>query len=49
MTICYVSKYVVVRPLKSKTSEEVIQNIKDLDMGLPDVIQHYEGKEFTVM
>ena len=47
--VCYLSKYVVVRPLKTKTSEEVIQNLKDvyLDMGLPDIIQHDQGKEFT--
>ena len=47
--VCYLSKYVVVRPLKTKTSEEAIQNLKDvyLDMGLPDIIQHDQGKEFT--
>ena len=46
--VCYLSKYVVVRPLKTKTSEEVIQNLKDvyLDMGLPDIIFD-QGKEFT--
>ena len=49
VTVCYLSKYVVVRPLKSKTSEELIQNLKDiyLDIGLPDIIQHDQGKEFT--
>ena len=49
VSVCYVSKYVVVRPLKTKTSEEVIKNLKDvyLDMGLPDIIQHDQGKEFT--
>ena len=47
--VSYLSKYVVVRPLKTKSSEEVIQNLKDvyLDMGLPDIIQHDQGKEFT--
>ena len=47
--VCYLNKYVVVRPLKTKTSEEVIQYLKDvyLDMGLPDIIQHDQGKEFT--
>ena len=49
VTVCYLSKYVVVRPLKSKTPEEAIQNLEDiyLDMGLPDIIQHDQGKEFT--
>ena len=49
VTVCYLSKYVVIRPLKSKTSDEVIENLKDiyLDIGLPDVIQHDQGKEFT--
>ena len=49
VTVCYLSKYVVVRPLKTKTSQEVIQNLKDIyfDMGLADIIQHDQGKEFT--
>ena len=49
VTVCYLSKYVVVRPLKSKTSSDVIENLKDiyLDIGLPDIIQHDQGKEFT--
>ena len=38
-------KYVAVRPLKSKTSEEVIQILKDIsiDLGLPNIIQHDQG------
>ena len=49
VSVCYLSKYVAVRPLKSKTSEEVIKNLKNiyLDMGLPDIIQHDQGREFT--
>ena len=37
VTICYLSKYVVARGLKSKTSEEVLENLQDiyLDVGLP--------------
>ena len=37
------------RPLKTKTSEEVIQQLKDiyLEVDLPKVIQHDQGKEFT--
>ena len=47
--VCFLSKYVVVRPLKTKTSQEVIQNLKDiyLDMGLPDTNQNDQGKDFT--
>ena len=30
VTVCYLSKYVAVRHLKSKTSEEVINNLKDI-------------------
>ena len=47
VTVSYLSKYVAVRPLKSKTSEEVIKNLKNiyLDMGLPDIIQHDQGRE----
>ena len=49
-TVCYLSKYVVVRPLKSKTTNEVIENLKDfyLDVGVPDIIQHDQGKELTI-
>ena len=38
VSVCYLSNYVAVRPLKSETSEEVIQNLKD---------QHDQGREFT--
>ena len=40
--VCYLSKHVAVRPLKSETSEEVMNDLKNiyLDMGLPDIIQH---------
>ena len=49
VTVCYLRKHVVVRPLKSKTTDKVIENLKDinLDAGFPDIIQHYQGKEFT--
>ena len=49
VTVCYLSKYVVARALKSKTSKEVIDNLKDiyLDVGLPNIIQHDQGREFT--
>ena len=49
VTVCYLSKYVAVRPLKTKTTTEVIENLQDiyLETGLPDIIQHDQGKEFT--
>ena len=41
---------VMARALKTKTSEEVIDQLHDiyLDVGLPSVIQHNQGKEFTI-
>ena len=49
VTVCYLSKYVAARPLKTKTTTEVIQQLQDifLELGLPDIIQHDQGKEFT--
>ena len=49
VTVCYLSKYVVARPLKGKTTDEVIRQLQDiyLELGLPDIIQHDQGKEFT--
>ena len=39
----------VARALTSKTSEEVLEKLQDiyLNVGLPNVIQHDQGKEFT--
>ena len=49
VTVCYLRKYVVARTLKTKCSEEVVRNHNDiyLVMGLPNIIQHDQGKEFT--
>lgn len=49
VTVCYLSKYVVARPLRTKTTSEVISQLEDiyLELGLPDIIQHDQGKEFT--
>ena len=49
VTVCYLSKYVVARALKRKTTDEVIRELQDiyLELGLPDIIQHDQGKEFT--
>ena len=51
VNVCYLSKYVAVRPLKSNTSEEVIQNLKNIyiDMGLPDIIQTIKEGSSQVM
>ena len=47
--VCYLSKYIPARPLKSKTTKEVIENLTDIyiQVGLPDIIQHDQGGEFT--
>ena len=49
VTVCYLSKYVMARPLKMNTSEEVISPLQDiyLEVGVPKIIQHDQGKEFT--
>ena len=49
VTVCYLTKYVLARPLRSKTSEEVIRSLESiyLEVGLPDIIQHDKGGEFT--
>ena len=47
--VCYLSKYVLARRLKSKTTKEVIENLTDIyiQVGLPDIIQHDQIGEFT--
>ena len=47
--VCYFPKYVMARALKTKTTSEVTGQLEDiyLDLGLPDIIQHDQGKEFT--
>ena len=49
VTVCYLSRYVLARPLKTKTSEEVITALQDiyLEVGVPKIVQHDQGKEFT--
>ena len=49
VTVCYLSKFVVARPLRTKTTNEVIEQLEDiyLEFRLPDIIQHDQGKEFT--
>ena len=47
--VCYLSKFVVARPLKTKTSAEVVSELRGiyLTFGVPSSIQHDQGKEFT--
>ena len=48
VAVCYLSKYVVARPLKSKRSSEVINRLRNiyLTLGTPQIIQHDQGPEF---
>ena len=47
--MCYLIKYVMARPLKSKSTEKVISLLQDvyLQVGLLDISQHDKGGEFT--
>ena len=49
VTVCYLSKFICERPLKTKTSREVISNLRErfLTYGQPLIIQHDQGPEFT--
>ena len=41
VTVCYLSKFAVMRALKTETIAEVIGNLQDsiyLEIGLPDII-----------
>ena len=49
VVVCYLSKYVVARPLETKTTSEVVAKLLDiyLTFGVPEICQHDQGKEFT--
>ena len=49
VTVCYLSKFICARPLNTKTSREVISNLREifLTYGQPLIIQHDQGPEFT--
>ena len=49
VAVCYLSKYVVARPLKTKTTAEVVAVLLSiyLTFGIPNICQHDQGKEFT--
>ena len=48
VAVCYLSKFVVARPLKSKRSHEVINQLNNIyfTYGTPNIIQHDQGPEF---
>ena len=47
--VCYLSKYVLARPLLDRTTDSVIVALQDiyLEVGVPEIIQHDQGKEFS--
>ena len=48
VAVCYLSKYVIARPLKSKCTKEAIDKLRSiyLTLGIPEIIQHDQGPEF---
>ena len=49
VVVCYLTKFIVTRPLKTKTTKEVLSQLQDiyLTFGVPRVIQHDQGREYT--
>ena len=49
VAVCYLSKFVVARPLRFKTTKEVLDQLVTIYMtyGVPKSLQHDQGKEFT--
>ena len=49
VVVCYPTKFVAARALKSKTTREVLDKLQRiyLTYGVSKVIQHDQGKEFT--
>ena len=47
--VCYLSKFVIARPLKTKTSREILDCLQDiyLSLGVPKILQHDQGTEFS--
>ena len=48
VAVDYLSKFVVARPLKSKRSHEVIEQLNNIyfTYRTPDIVQHDQGPEF---
>ena len=49
VVVCYLSQFVAARPLLLKTSRAVIDALSQIYLiyGVPRIIQHDQGKEFT--
>ena len=49
VVVCYLSKFVAARPLLTKTTQSVIDALTEiyLTFGVPAIIQHDQGREFT--
>ena len=49
VVVCHLTKYVAARALTNKAMREVLDKLKDmyLTYGVPKVIQHDKGPEFT--
>ncbi|KAI6660171.1 PEP-CTERM domain protein [Oopsacas minuta] len=47
--VCYLSKFVIARPLKTKTSKEILDCLQViyLSFGVPKILQHDQGTEFS--
>ncbi|KAI6650089.1 hypothetical protein LOD99_6171 [Oopsacas minuta] len=47
--VCYLSKFVIARPLKTKTSKEILDCLQEiyLSFGVPNILQHDQGTEFS--
>ena len=48
VTACYLSKFCAVRPLRNKTTKEVLRQLDNIYMtlGVPKIMQHDQGPEF---
>ena len=49
VVVCYLTKFVAARPLLTKTTQSVIDALTQiyLTFGVPAIIQHDQGREFT--
>ena len=47
--VCYLTKFVVARALKTKTSKEILGCLQEiyLTFGVPKILQHDQGPEFS--
>ena len=47
--VCYLTKFVIARPLMTKTSREILGCLQEiyLTFGVPKILQHDQGPEFS--